>query len=279
MSDAYTKQLSSRAHGFAVRFPNLSDDLPPTLRQTGVEVGAICLLHADGSLEPLLNLTQPQGDHSNPKEGVPQNWEWIRLNAGDLRANGLFFPPNTAVSSTTAGKEDFSFSVEASAAPIGEASATFRATSTRSRKAMLFLPDGASNWDARPIGKFHALAHKHGKNWRKFVRDVLNREIGPEGLILVTGVTKATSWCIAAVDNSSQGREMSLKLKAASVAGVGASYSWEWENATSSMHSGPHRRPGEESWHDNQTVFLRGFQILPSLAGGTNVRPFPNFKF
>jgi hypothetical protein len=138
--------------------------------------------------------------------------------------------------------------------------------------ALLYLPDGASSWDLRRVQIFrdHALKHRH--NWYKFVKNDLEREIGSGGLILITGVTKSTSWCIATVDNSSGGGKVSLKLKAAQVAG-GGSYKWEWENASSSMYSGPHRSSGEEPWQEDQTLFLRGFQIIPSLFTTPKVVP------
>ncbi|KAJ7438714.1 hypothetical protein B0H11DRAFT_576429 [Mycena galericulata] len=49
--------------------------------------------------------------------------------------------------------------------------------------------------------------------------------------------------------------------KAAQTGSAGASCAWEWETASSFADSGPRRRPGDEDWTDNQTVFLRGFKV------------------
>jgi hypothetical protein len=68
-------------------------------------------------LEPVLNVTRPQGDHANPKTGVriPPNWEWIPLHADDIREQRFCYSLKSAVSSGVAGKEDFNVSVKASA--------------------------------------------------------------------------------------------------------------------------------------------------------------------
>ncbi|KAJ7860336.1 hypothetical protein B0H13DRAFT_1120975 [Mycena leptocephala] len=126
---------------------------------------------------------------------------------------------------------------------------------------MLLLPDGASRWDLRTLQVFRDYALKHVPKWYEFVNGDLGRMIGNGDLYLVTGVTKSTSWSVAALENQSGDGQVSLKLKAAQVAAAGVSYAWEWESTSSSVNSGPHRLPGEESWRDNQTVFVRGFKV------------------
>jgi hypothetical protein len=85
--------------------------------------------------------------------------------------------------------------------------------------------------------------------------------VGNGDLYLVTGVTKSSSWSVAALENQSGDGKVSLKLKVAQAATAGVSCAWEWESASSSVNSGPRRRPGEESFRDNQTVFLRGYRV------------------
>jgi hypothetical protein len=123
------------------------------------------------------------------------------------------------------------------------------------------LPDGASRWDLRAQRVFRDYALRHAQNWYTFVNGDLGRMTGNGDLYLVTGVTKSTSWSVAAIENQSGDGKVSLKLKAAQSGSAGASCAWEWESASSSVNSGPRRRPGEESWRDNQTVFLRGFKV------------------
>ncbi|KAJ7270205.1 hypothetical protein C8J57DRAFT_1022878, partial [Mycena rebaudengoi] len=108
--------------------------------------------------------------------------------------------------------------------------------------ALLLLPDGASTWDSRSLQLLRDYTLKHARSWYQFVNDDLERMAGDSGLYLITGVTKSTSWSID-VSNFAQ------------VAGCG------WDEASATINSGPHRSPGEESWPENQTVFIRGFKV------------------
>jgi hypothetical protein len=139
--------------------------------------------------------------------------------------------------------------------PAG-AGAVIEVSTNSKETAVLLLPDGASRWDLRTLQVFRNYALKHAPSW------YLGRMIGNGDLYFVTGVAKSTSWSVAALENQSGDGQVSLKLKAAQAATVGASCAWEWENATSSVNSGPNRFPGEESWRDNQTVFVRGFKVF-----------------
>jgi hypothetical protein len=134
--------------------------------------------------------------------------------------------------------------------------------STNSKQTgLLLLPDGASRWDLRRQQRFRDYALKYAHNWYAFVNGSLERMAGNGDLYLVTGVTKSTSRSVAAVEDHSGEGKITLKLKAAQMGNVGATCAWEWESAGSSVDSGPRRRPGEDGWRDNQTVFLRGFKV------------------
>jgi hypothetical protein len=135
--------------------------------------------------------------------------------------------------------------------------------STNSKETgLLLLPDGASSWDLRPLQVFRDYALENAEKWYEFVNGTCRRMVGDGDLYLVTGVTKSTSWGVAALKNHSGEGQISLKLKAALVGNAGATYSWKWESGGSSVNSGPWREPGEEEWRDNQTVFLRGFKVM-----------------
>ncbi|KAJ7775644.1 hypothetical protein DFH07DRAFT_767059 [Mycena maculata] len=56
-------------------------------------------------------------------------------------------------------------------------------------------------------------------------------------------------------------------VTASQVGNARTSCTWEWETASSFADSGPRRRPGEETWTNNQTVFLCGFKV--------SIRSFP----
>ncbi|KAJ7351419.1 hypothetical protein DFH08DRAFT_694418, partial [Mycena albidolilacea] len=148
--------------------------------------------------------------------------------------------------------------------PIGTGT-VFEVSTNSKQTGLLLLPDGASHWDLRRQQRFRDCALKYAHNWYMFVNGSLEHMAGnPTGngdLYLVTGVTKSTSWSIAAVEDHSGKGKITLKLKAAQMGNVGATCAWEWESTGSSVDSGPRRRPGEDGWRDNQTVFLRGFKV------------------
>ncbi|KAK7058058.1 hypothetical protein R3P38DRAFT_1192644 [Favolaschia claudopus] len=274
--DLFSKLLTSTQRGYAISVPTLSDDLPTPIRQTGLIIGDLCFRNEDDSLEPLFNIILPETHPTNCR-GLPRNWSRLHLEDGDICERRLHYKADTTISdiTSTVRRRNFNMSLENPLVPIAGGGVTFDLFSTSNKSAVLFLPDGGTKIDLRPKKVFRAHAAKYAKGWCRFVEEELQREIGPHGLILLTGVTKTSSWCMATVDNCGGGRSVSLNVKAVQVAGLGASYSWQWEHATSSMSSGPHRWPGEEDWRDNQTVFVTGYQIVPSLLGGPKVRPIP----
>jgi hypothetical protein len=165
--------------------------------------------------------------------------------------------------------------------PFG-AGAVVEVSTNSKQTGLLLLPDGASRWDLRRLQLFRDYALRHAHNWYAFVNGILQRMVGNGDLYLVTGVTKSTSWSVAAVENHSGDRQISLKLKAAQIGNAGATWTWEWESGGSSVNSGPRRRPGEVSWRDNQTVFLRGFKVAlrsTPLRKAPKIRSIVNSKW
>jgi hypothetical protein len=111
------------------------------------------------------------------------------------------------------------------------------------------------------LKNFRDYALQHAQRWYAFVNGDLGRLVDNGDLYLVTGTEKSASWSLAAVQDHSEDCRISMKLKAAQVGSAGTSWAWEGETAISFADSGPRRRPGEESWTDNQTVFLRGYKV------------------
>ncbi|KAJ7854986.1 hypothetical protein B0H14DRAFT_748757 [Mycena olivaceomarginata] len=200
--------------------------------------------------------------------GVPPGFVQLALPPGDICTKIQRYPPGYVISNTTVkkvgGMEDSEL------LSIG-ARAVFEVSTNVNEMGLLVLPDGASSWDARSQHIFRDYALKHGRGWYAWVNGDLGRMIRNSGLYLVTGVTKSTSWCIAAENNSWDDQKVSLMLKPVPVGVTAASCAWEWENASVCAHSGPHRLPGEESWRDNQTVFIRGFKV--SLRSQKDLSP------
>ncbi|KAJ7148429.1 hypothetical protein C8R43DRAFT_952536 [Mycena crocata] len=253
MSDVYARSLFSQKEGFPLHSPQPFSDLPVPARRTGTEIGDVGTITTEGCFEPIFNILRPANDYAN-RFGVPTNFEQATLRTGDIRTRECCHPPGAVISNNTASRQTRKlFSIEADA--------KVQISTASKDTAALILPHGASKSDARPERMLHKYAEKHARHWYAFVRNDLRRIVSDGGLYLITGVTKSTSWCIAVTGASSGGGELSLQLKAAEVGGVGATRTWEWETSTGSVHSGPHHRPGEEAWRDNQTLFVRGFRV------------------
>jgi hypothetical protein len=216
----------------------------------------------DGAFDVLFNICLAPDDPTN-RFGVPSGFEQVAM--PDIR---MQMSPEFHIARQNTKKKHLK---------VGAYSETSIEASTNSNEmALLHLPDGASSRDLHSHGQhiFRDYALKHGQSWYEFVNGDLRRMVGNTDLYLVTGVTKSTSWCIAAADNFSGGK-VSLRNNAAGD-GRAATSSSEWENVSSWVKSGPHRHPGEESWQDNQTVFIRGFKVALRSPNGLSRPSIPD---
>ncbi|KAJ7483226.1 hypothetical protein FB451DRAFT_102346 [Mycena latifolia] len=262
MADAarYSRLQHTNGFGFALFHPQPFDDLPPTMRQTGTRIGDVGIVTPNGAFDPIFNILDRAEDN---RSGVPQGFEQVRLRDDAIAEQRRCHLAGSDISNTTIKKKrlDVNVGFENNVFLPAGAGAVIEVSTNSKETAILLLPDGASRWDLRTLQIFRDYASKHAQSWYEFVNGVLGRMIGNGDLYLVTGVTKSTSWSVASLEKQSGDGELSLKLKAAQVATAGVSCTWEWESANSSVNSGPNRFPGEESWRDNQTVFLRGFKV------------------
>ncbi|KAJ7708952.1 hypothetical protein B0H17DRAFT_1031325 [Mycena rosella] len=261
-SDLYSRLLFPKKQGYPLFYPQPFDTLPEAARKNGTEIGDVGVVTTYGAFDPIFNILRAGDDPAN-RFGVPLGFEQVVLGLDDIAALALYHLPGSDISNTTINKKrlDIDAGIESNVfLPLG-AGAVVEVSTNSKQTGLLLLPDGASRWDLLPLRVFRDYALKHGQSWYAFINGQLGRMIGSGDLYLVTGVTKSTSWSVAAVENQSGDGKVALKLKAAQVGNAGASCAWEWESASSSVNSGPRRRPGEESWRDNQTVFLRGFKV------------------
>jgi hypothetical protein len=298
-SELYSRLLFPKGQGFPLFHPQPSDDLPELARSTGTAIGDIGVVTQDGCFDPIFNILLAGNDSAN-RFGVPVGFEQVFLGPDDIRTRWLYHPLGCDISNTTVEKRrlDLEAGMENNVQvqspvlinchsyvcrflPLG-AGAVVEVSTSSKQTGLLLLPDGASRWDLRFPQIFRNYALKHAQSWYAFVNGHLGSSVGSGDLYLVTGVTKSTSWSVAAVENHSTDGKLSLKLKAAQVGSAGASCAWEWESASSSVDSGPRRRPGEESWRNNQTVFLRGFKVAlrpKVLRRAPKIRSIVNSKW
>ncbi|KAJ7753330.1 hypothetical protein DFH07DRAFT_511384 [Mycena maculata] len=261
-SDLYSRLLLPTGNGYPLFHPQPFDDLPEPARRTGTAIGDVGIVTPNGSFDPIFNILRAGDDAAN-RFGVPLGFERLILRPNSTQEQIQEHLPGAHISNSTINKRrlDIEAGLEANVfVPFG-AGAVIEVSTKSKETGLLLLPDGASRWDLRSSLDFLDYALKHGQSWYAFVRGDLRRLVGDGDLYLVTGVTKSTSWSVAVDENQSGDGNLSLKLKATPVGNAGTSWAWEWEGASSSKNSGPRRRPGEESWRDNQTVFIRGFKV------------------
>ncbi|KAJ7773940.1 hypothetical protein B0H16DRAFT_1510493 [Mycena metata] len=259
----YTDLQSSESSGQAVPRPSPPDDLPPSIRKFGTIPCDICFPHKDGSLDRLLNVGRSEWDALNSK-GVPRDFVQFVVTNDDIRTQLLCLDKGSVILKAAVRKRKTNTRLEGGgAATVVGAAAGCEAHIDVKQAAKLALPNGASSYDFRATGRMYRYAKKNSRKLLKFAEE-LGYEIGNEGLLVVTGVTKASAWSITVTDNSAGGGTVSLELNAAQLGGVGVLHAWDKENSSSLTYSGP--PPGEDSW-ENQTIFVRGFRIVPSPLG------------
>ncbi|KAJ7807908.1 hypothetical protein B0H14DRAFT_2525517 [Mycena olivaceomarginata] len=264
MSDSrlYSRLLLPKGHGYPLFHPQPFDDLPLESRRVGTDIGDVGVVTSDGSFDVIFNVCRAADDPIN-RFGVPGGFEQIYLGSGDVAPRAQYHGPGSDISNARISKRRLDVDAGAESnvfLPLGAGAVVEISTSSK-EAAVLLLPNGASRADVRRLKKFRDYALKHAQHWYAFVNGDLERMVESGDLYLVTGTDKSSSWSLAAIAAHSEDFKISLKLKAAQVGSAGTSCAWEWENASSFADSGPRRRPGEEEWTDNQTVFLRGFKV------------------
>ncbi|KAJ7618980.1 hypothetical protein DFH06DRAFT_1011780 [Mycena polygramma] len=267
MSDSqlYSRLLFAKMQGYPLFHPAPFDDLPESVRRIGTEIGDVGLITQNGSFDPIFNICRARDDPSN-RFGVPPAFEQIPLGPDAIATSALVHLPGSHICNTSISKRRLDrirhIETHSKAGFYLSGQVQWSEVSIDSKQTgLLLLPDGASRQDLRCQGVFRDYALKHAQNWYAFVNRDLQYMIGNGDLYLVTGVTKSTSWSVAVVEDQSSEGKISLRLKAAQAGNAGVAWAWESESGGSSMNSGPRRRTGEESWRENQTVFLRGFKV------------------
>ncbi|KAJ7498020.1 hypothetical protein B0H11DRAFT_830114 [Mycena galericulata] len=276
-SKIYAKRLFPTGNGYPLFNPDPLNDVPDRDRKIGIRIGDVGVVTRDGSFDTIFNITLASNDPSN-RFGVPAGYVQVTLRPGDIAERAQCHPPGSDISNTAVKKTRLDMDAGTANnvfSPL-EANAVVEVSMNSKQTAVLLLPEGASSLDLRGLQAFRDYALKHAESWYAFVNGDLGRMIGKGDLYLVTGVTKSTSWSVAALENHSGDGKVSMRLKAAQFGGAGTSYTWEWEGSYRSVNSGPRRNPGEETWGANQTVFLRGFKVASrSILLRRPVKVFP----
>ncbi|KAJ7148428.1 hypothetical protein C8R43DRAFT_888882 [Mycena crocata] len=243
MSDAYARCLFPKGQGYPLFVPQPFDDLPEEARKTGTQIGDVGIITLDGSFDPIFNILRAADDPAN-RFGLPAAFEPAVLPTDDILIWEQYHAPRSVIWNASKKRRPNSQEIQ-----VVESS---------TQTALLILPDGALRMDSRSLRVFRDYALKNAQSWYAFVNGDLQRILGNGELYLITGVTKSTSWCVATFDGSSVAEKGSLNMQATLLNGEVA---WAWDTSNTGTRSGPYRRAGEESWRDNQTVFLRGLKV------------------
>ncbi|KAJ6544415.1 hypothetical protein B0H19DRAFT_903964, partial [Mycena capillaripes] len=193
-SRLYSRLLLPKGHGYLLFHPQPFDDLPLDARKNGTEIGDVGIITSDGSFDVVFNICRAADDPLN-RFGVPDGFTQVRLTPGDIAPKELFYRPGSDVSNIKIGKRRL------------DVEAVVLATRPM---AVLILPDGGSRTNLRRLQVFRDYALKHAQNWYAFVNGGLERMVESGDLYLVTGVDKSSSWSVAAIENNSDGLELSL---------------------------------------------------------------------
>ncbi|KAJ7773936.1 hypothetical protein B0H16DRAFT_1713781 [Mycena metata] len=129
-------------------------------------------------------------------KGVPRDFVECVVTNDDIRTQLLCLDKGSVILKAAVWKRKTKPRLEGGgAATVVGAAAGCEAHIDVKQAARLSLPNGASNYDFHPTGRMYQYAKKNSRKLLKFAEE-LGYEIGNEGLLVVTGVTKASAWSI-----------------------------------------------------------------------------------
>ncbi|KAJ7116720.1 hypothetical protein C8R44DRAFT_709038 [Mycena epipterygia] len=264
MSDSrcYTKLLASKGLGYPLWHPQPIDSLPNEYKREGVRIGDVGYINDRGAFSFLFNICCDADDLINLHFGVPDGFQKLDLDPGrSVERIDVAFSPGSEILTETIQTREISFGVELNGAIPVEASAGVELSCSSAQGAALLLPDGASSSDLLPLDAFKEYILLHGKSWFTFLKKQ-HRPVQDLNIYLVTGCDKTASWGVATFSKSTRIGQVSMKFGPSGVASGHAKYKWDKSSyGYGFAQAGPHRRPGEEAWGENQCVFIRGFTV------------------
>ncbi|KAL0945884.1 hypothetical protein HGRIS_012168 [Hohenbuehelia grisea] len=191
----YSRNLRLKVHGEPLWAPE------PHIgglfaRSTGVRVGDVGYVTTSGAFETLFSIRAAPGHHPNVSE-MPSGFEQVVLGPGEVVHVPDSLPPGGVVVSGSPVKRDLVANGDQYPEPAPPGF-KFEYVWSTSEAAILHLPDGASQFNLSPSkhAEFHHQALKHASAWYDYALNTRGRLMQRDGLILVTGVTKARKWMV-----------------------------------------------------------------------------------
>ncbi|KAF4616813.1 hypothetical protein D9613_008361 [Agrocybe pediades] len=260
MLDIYYRHLAPKGRGSPLWIPEPNKQLPIEYQRTGMLLGDVGILAADGSFDFLFNACLPRDHPVNPQR-MPEDYEPFILDPLDVQR-----------------QSEFKGASHLSSASIKRSCSTkdlqgLEFESTASEGAILTMPVGSNSADVRNIILLRRYAALHAENWYRYVVNIRGREAENGDVRFVTGFDKTTAWGMATFANSTEQRDsFQLRFRAIEDGTVGKMYRWESHSGMAeSLRVGPDASevealrmndPQEEGKeYENQSLFVRTLNV------------------
>ncbi|KAF7358049.1 Pleiotropic drug resistance ABC transporter protein [Mycena venus] len=251
-SGNYSNQLLLQGRGFPLYVPGPQITLPEEYRRSGVAIGDVGTVTANGAFDFFFNIYLPGRPPINTN--VPDDFVPLSSYA-PMDVEHHEFDPGNYVSGPTVHEIRGDFS---SAIAGGEFVFSCRAPNG----AVLALPHGAHLIKLRNLECVRRYAAKHAESWYKYANEARGRGLVNGSLYLVTGWEKAKSWGMASFHDVSLQNEFQISFAPTMNADNGHRYRWQAPYCHH-KHADPPRVDGTPP---NQTTFIHAFTI--SLSEG-----------
>jgi hypothetical protein len=106
-SDVYARQLLAKHYGYPLFVPEPDDGLPVSYRNKGASIGDVGIITPDGSFDFLFNICVPANDPVNCY-GVPDGFERVPIDPGEISLLNNMHPPGSDVSSASVKRANIS---------------------------------------------------------------------------------------------------------------------------------------------------------------------------
>jgi hypothetical protein len=110
-SDLYSRLLLPKGHGYPLFHPQPFDDLPMETRHVGTDIGDVGVVTSDGSFDAVFNI-RFSARHPRNRFGVPEGFEQITLDPGDVAPRAQYHRPGCDASSTRIHKRRLDVDVD-----------------------------------------------------------------------------------------------------------------------------------------------------------------------
>ncbi|KAK6980681.1 hypothetical protein R3P38DRAFT_466824 [Favolaschia claudopus] len=244
-SEIYCKQLMRQKRGFPLYDPKPRRNLTPQYRESGVAIGDVGRITAEGAFDFFFNIYLP-ADHPINNHNVPENFYPL----------APFDPLDVYDEENLAGSHVSTSSVQRmdpGIFPGGD----FILGCQAPQGAVLALPDGSHLQKLENLEAVREYAAANAEGWFKYINGPRGRRLtGP--IYLITGCEKASSWGMATFHSVNNSPDFQLSFRPI----VAGKYRWTGN-------------PAQKKFYDptpllepcgNQALFLHGFSI--SLATG-----------